>query len=233
MILTIIVITIGVSGFASGGTLVWWLTSHRSSMALYNPEMAGATKPAARPEPANSVVTSPAPTTASSRSVIINARKLSDQQLQTLEQGSPNQIPDGNYWYDRVSGAWGRQGGPCGGFTMAGLNLGPLREDASNGNTGVYVNGRELHYLDVAMLQTFVPVQRGRYWVTAQGTFGYEGGPAVGNLVQLAQAAQRAGRGGRDNFWSSRFAAGNHDDASGSGYVSVPGYGPVGYGPIH
>src|SRR5262245_39787710 len=167
LILTIIVTTIGVFGFASGGALVWWLTRHSSSMALYNPAMAGQAAQAAvvRTEAAPPLPTRPVSAAVSSRSVVVNGRRLSDQQLQTLEQGSPNQIPDGNYGYDRVSGAWGRQGGPCAGLISAGLDLGPLREDASNGNTGVYINGRQLHYQDVLLLQTFVPVQPGRYWV--------------------------------------------------------------------
>jgi hypothetical protein len=33
-----------------------------------------------------------------------------------------------------------------------------------------------------------------------------------------------------DNFWSTRFSAGNYDSGNQRGYVSVPGHGPVGYG---
>jgi len=84
----------------------------------------------------------------------------------------------------------------------------------------------------VLALQQFVAVQPGRCWVDSQGNFGYERGPMLGNLVLLAQAASRArGGGGRDNFWTTRFSAGNYDSNSGSGYVSVHGYGPVGFGP--
>ena len=39
------------------------------------------------------------------------------------------------------------------------------------------------------------------------------------------------GQGGSgDNFWSTRFSAGNYDSNNQRGYVSVPGYGPIGYG---
>ena len=131
------------------------------------------------------------PAAATARSVFINGVQLSDDQLRALEQMSYSQVPDGSYWYDRVSGAWGLQGGPAAGLTLAGLDLGgPLRPDASDGNTGVFINGRELHYMDLLGLQQLVPyVTPGRYWVDAQGNAGVEGGPALANLRVLAQAA--------------------------------------------
>jgi len=53
-------------------------------------------------------------------------------------------------------------------------------------------------------------------------------------LENLYLAAQRnnykgAGSGG-DNFWFTRFSAGNSNSQNTQGYVIVPGYGPVGYG---
>jgi hypothetical protein len=168
------------------------------------------------------------------RLIFFNGVALNDQQLNTLQAMYRVQIPDGSYWYDNVCGAWGWQGGPCAGFIMPNLGLGgPLRPDASSGNTGVFINGRQLHLQDVLALQQFTVVQPGRFWVDAQGNFGFEGGPLLGNLVALAQAATsgRGGAGSGDNFWCTRFSAGNYDPNSGSGYVSVPGYGPIGFGP--
>ena len=74
-------------------------------------------------------------------------------------------IPDANYWYDPVLGAWGPRGGPIMGFILPGLNIGgPLQEDASGGGTNVFVNGRELHPYDLMALQQiaglFVAAQR-------------------------------------------------------------------------
>lgn len=94
----------------------------------------------------------PAPTTntdqPSSRAVIINGMRLRDEQVRALEQQYRIPIQDGAYWYDRCTGAWGVQGGPTVGFIYAGMNLGgPLRADASNGNTGVWINGRQLHIM--------------------------------------------------------------------------------------
>jgi len=70
------------------------------------------------------------------------------------------------------------EGGPGAGQIQAGLKLGgPLRRDVSKGNTGVIVNGRELHERDVTALQSCVAVVPGRYWILANGLGGPEGGP--------------------------------------------------------
>src|SRR5262245_40134394 len=88
--------------------------------------------------------------TSQTRSVIINDVRLSDEQVAALERRFRIPMRDGNYWYDRRGGAWGLKGGPTAGFTLVGLDVGgPLKANASNGNTGVFVNGRELHILDV------------------------------------------------------------------------------------
>lgn len=130
----------------------------------------------------------------SSHSVIINGRRLSDQDVKTLTQTFRVQVRDGNYWYDRMTGAWGLQGGPTAGFIVAGLNLGgPMREDASHGDTGVFINGRQLHRVDVARLMQIGPVYQGRYWMDAHGNIGLEGQPAILNL--WAAAAQARGGG--------------------------------------
>jgi len=55
---------------------------------------------------------------------------------------------------------------------------------------------------------------------------GVEGGPALVNYRTLAARKSQ----GNDNFWSSRYGAGNSSADGSQGYVSVPGYGPVGYG---
>lgn len=130
----------------------------------------------------------------SSRSVIINAERLSDQQIEAFERTFRVRIMDGNYWYDRMNGSWGRQGGPTEGFIAAGLNLGgPLRPDASNGDTGVFINGRQLHRVDVARLRQIGPVYRGRCWMDAYGNIGLEGQPAFGNVWLAAAQASRGG----------------------------------------
>ncbi len=145
--------------------------------------------------------TPPAPAApSSSRPVVINGVRLNDEQLRQLEQRFKLRIADGAYWYDQVSGAWGMQGGPTVGFTQPHLDLGgTLQRDASNGNTGVIINGRELHPQDVMALRQLTPyVIPGRYWVDARGIGGYEGGPPIFDLLSLARAAG----GGRGGAWS-------------------------------
>jgi hypothetical protein len=41
----------------------------------------------------------------------------------------------------------------------------------------VFINGRQLHMMDVAALMQITQVYQGRWWVDAQGNFGAEGGP--------------------------------------------------------
>ncbi|MGH9901566.1 MAG: hypothetical protein ACRD68_07105, partial [Pyrinomonadaceae bacterium] len=112
-----------------------------------------------------------------------NESLVDDSSLNALERYYRVRIPDGDYWYDRRCGAWGEEGGPTLGFILPGLNLGGrLKANASRGRTGVFVNGRELHRLDVLALQQIMTVYRGRFWVDAHGNGGYEGGPALFNL---------------------------------------------------
>jgi hypothetical protein len=151
------------------------------------------------------------PICAQQRAVVVNRARLTEAQVKGFEQRWGVQVRDGAYWYDRVSGAWGIDGGPTAGWIMPGLELGgPLPADASHGNTGVFINGRELNTQDVAALMQFTPVYRGRWWVDGWGTFGAEGGPALGNLWQLAR--QRGMRPGKS--WSI-YANGGNDFLAG------------------
>ena len=151
-------------------------------------------------------------TAAQERMVVVNRVRLSADRIAQLERGYRVRLMDGRYWYDVRSGAWGLWGGPAAGVVLAGLDLGgPLPADASGGGsgrvTGVFINGRELHPLDVLALRQISPaVLPGRYWVDAQGTGGYDGGPAFFNLVAMAQQARAAGRG--DRSWIHRGAGG-------------------------
>lgn len=140
--------------------------------------------------------------TDSSRNVVINGVRLSEEEVTSLEQTYHIKIADGNYWYDPICGAWGLQGGPCLGLGQAGLKLGgALRADASNGNMPVFVNGRQLHYYDVVGLKLiFGTVLPGRFWVDALGNYGYEGWQKMGNLRELALRTQ-----GADKTVYSRF----------------------------
>jgi len=123
--------------------------------------------------------------------VVLNGLSLEKQQIQQFEQRYNIRLQSGNFWYDRMTGAWGLQGGPTSGFILPNLELGgPLAENASNGNTNIFINGRQLHTQDVLGLQQILPVViPGRYWMDAQGNFGTENGPILGNIWAMAQSS--------------------------------------------
>jgi len=149
---------------------------------------------------------------ASTRPIRFNGRALNESDtrvLAELERVGGGRLPDGDYWYDRRCGAWGIWGGPGVRFTVPGLDLGgPLPSNASGGGrgtlTGVFVNGRELHPVDVQRLVTmYGSVVPGRYWVDASLNFGYDGGPPIGNLAVLArQGGSAGGRAGGDTTYT-------------------------------
>lgn len=161
-----------------------------------------------------------APLTAQERQVVVNQVRLSERDVTRLERRWNVTVREGQYWYDRVSGAWGMDGGPTSGWIMPGLDLGgPLRADASRGQTGVFINGRELHLNDVTALSQLLQVQRGRWWVDGQGNFGAVQGPVLGNLWVIAR--QRGKQPGKS--WSM-YANGGNDfigkDENGCTYFS-------------
>ncbi len=141
--------------------------------------------------------------------LVVNGASIDPEVQRAMEAELGQRIPDGRYWYDSACGAWGLEGGPALGLTVPGRRLGgTLRADASGGSsrgrqTWVWVNGRELHPLDVMQLSQLIPVSPGRYWLDAQGFAGYEGGPALLNLWQLAR-----GGGGGGSAYQRRTAGG-------------------------
>ena len=168
------------------------------------------------------------------KEVIINDIALSKKQIEELVKIYGIEPLSGNYWYDTKSGLYGVVGYPAFGFMYPAHNFGSLRRDVSKGNTNVVLNGRELPQTEWAIWSYILGywIQPGSYWFDSNGNAGYEGNPSpVVNLFEGAQqnAYQGQGRSG-DNFWSSRFSAGNYDSGNQRGYVSVPGHGPVGYG---
>ena len=143
------------------------------------------------------VAASPSAPPGTARNVTVNGQRLSAEELARLEQTYRVRIVDADYWYDNLNGAWGIKGGPTRGFIYSGLNLGgPLAANASGGGSGVFVNGRELHPLDVSGLERCTQVTPGRYWVGPDGIGGYEGGPASFNLVALCSPPANGGRSG-------------------------------------
>lgn len=171
------------------------------------------------------LVLAPLASAALAAEVVVNAQRIDATTVQRLERAYGVPIQAGRYWYDRVSGVWGVEGGPAAGQIHPGLPLGgPVRGDASRGDTGVFVNGRQLHRFDVLALQRCTPVLPGRYWVLANGVGGHEGFPATFNLAALCGARAGGGRGSStrcQNYGGGQFSCSNPN--TGIGMISEGG----------
>jgi hypothetical protein len=178
---------------------------------------------------------SPAPAAsapaASTRQVVINGQRLADADLARIEAAQQIRIPDADYWYDPVLGAWGARGGPTMGFIAPGLALGgALSADASGGGTSVFVNGREIHPDDLHALQRITgPIAPGRYFIDAHGLAGFEGGPPQWNLAALA-APSAGGGGGDSNAWQAGITGASGFSDGHTGAVFLPNGGIVSVG---
>ena len=163
-----------------------------ADLALRYHEISERSRPSAESQSTTERESTPA---APRRAVYVNYVRISDEDVAAMESAWKTAVQDGRYWYDSACGAWGVEGGPCAGFMRAGIPIGgALMPNASGGDTGVFINGRELHRLDVMALRRLGPVLPGRYWVDGYGNFGWEGGPMLGNLAAALQMpAQSSG----------------------------------------
>ena len=180
-----------------------------------------------------SIVPTPANAAGPEGSVVVNGVPLASDLVFKLESYYRTPIARGRYWYDTVSGAWGFEGRPIAGQLAPGMHLGgPLRADASNGNTRVFINGRELAMVEVQGLEQVcrTPVRRGRYWVNARGVGSYDGRPPFFNLAECGRRGA-AGSGtdcqnygnGQFNCSSSRTGLGVIGEGAGKGGVFIDG----------
>ncbi|RLN31140.1 uncharacterized protein C2845_PM05G27690 [Panicum miliaceum] len=90
---------------------------------------------------------------ADSAKVTINGHPISDRALRKAEKKAGPIVP-GSYWYDYRAGFWGVFGQECRGIIppfIKEFNY-PMPKNCAGGNTGVFVNGRELHQKDFDLL---------------------------------------------------------------------------------
>uniref|UniRef100_A0ACD5ZX49 Uncharacterized protein n=1 Tax=Avena sativa TaxID=4498 RepID=A0ACD5ZX49_AVESA len=85
--------------------------------------------------------------------VFVNGFPIPDRAVRKAEKLAGAIYP-GDYWYDYRAGFWGVVGQPCLGMIppcIPEFNY-PMPKKCGGGNTGIYINGRELHQKDLDLL---------------------------------------------------------------------------------
>ncbi|PKA58964.1 Uncharacterized protein AXF42_Ash001057 [Apostasia shenzhenica] len=127
--------------------------------------------------------------------VSVNGHPISDCMIKKAEKLA-GPIHPGDYWYDFRAGFWGVMGHACLGIIppfIEEFNY-PMHKNCAGGNTGVLVNGRELHQRDLLLLASRgLPVTKGRcYIVEISGkVWDEETGEELNDLGKLAPTVER------------------------------------------
>ena len=215
-----------VAAFAIGVSAALWATRD------------GSTTP---PDPGSAPRASPAPdagtaptarvaeqsTPTNSTGVFINGIEATRAQLDDLRNMYGAAPPAGQYWYDTRSGLYGAWGHEAAGYIRPGHHFGDLPEDASNGNTGVFINGRNINMTEAMFFQRiFGAVYQGRWWLDgATGNVGMEGNQMpIANIVVALQQAQRSGGGDGGGYrWRDEINRSSGGAENGCVWVNMPG----------
>ncbi|EXB63645.1 Guanine nucleotide-binding protein alpha-1 subunit [Morus notabilis] len=112
--------------------------------------------------------------------VFVNGEPLSQEELARLKscKNPPRKLKPGSYWYDNVSGFWGKEGRVYSQIISPQLNVGGnLKRNASNGNTNIQINNREITEVELWILKLAgVPCEGDlHYWVNPDGSYQEEG----------------------------------------------------------
>jgi len=128
----------------------------------------------------------------------INGQPVSMTQSMMLASIGLPLMRGARYWYDKTAGLYGFEGGPTMGQGIPNMpGFAELQPNASNGMTGVFINGRHLPIQDVMGLQRMgIPWTPGRYWMNSFGQYGYENSPYPIGQINLGIAVHGQGGGG-------------------------------------
>ncbi|KAF8412141.1 hypothetical protein HHK36_000097 [Tetracentron sinense] len=131
--------------------------------------------------------------------VWINEQPISGHLVKKAERKA-GPIHPGQYWYDFRAGFWGVMGQPCLGIippSIEEFNY-PMPKNCAAGNTGILVNGRELHKEDLYLLANRgLPTTRDKsYIIEISGrVWDEDSGEELDSLGKLAPSVENARHG--------------------------------------
>lgn len=131
--------------------------------------------------------------------VTVNGNPIQDRLVKKAEKQA-GKIQPGQYWYDSRAGFWGVMDGPCLGIIppfIEEFNY-PMPEDCAGGNTGVFVNGRELHQKDLKLLgNRGLPTDRDRSYIIEMSgrVLDEDSGEELDSLGKLAPTVEKVKHG--------------------------------------
>lgn len=115
-------------------------------------------------------------TTTGTAGISVNKQSLNNFQLSAIQEAAGIRLEDGEYWYDKQSGLWGSVGGPALGTITPDLPLPGSIEGswASGSGSNIWVNGREIHWLEVSQLPLPTKEEGSRFKIDKQGRISEE-----------------------------------------------------------